>query len=78
MTSSELMLDIPQVLPEQHRRIRPQAHKSDPDGSEGPSHRKSDEKGRRRRVVSPEEARLAQENVKRALNVERFIKTATM
>ena len=66
-----------QGLPQQHRRLSTQAHKSDSDGSEGPSHGNGVEKGRKRRV-SPEEARLAKENIKKALNVERFIKTATM
>lgn len=71
------MLDVLQALTEHGRRFRIQAQKPGSDGSEGPSHKKSDEKERRRRI-SPEEAKLAQNNIKRALNVERLIKSATM
>ncbi len=77
VSSSALMLCESQALPKHGRQCRLQAHRPGSDGPEGPSRHESNGKQSRRRI-SPEEAKLAQENVKKALNVERFIKTATM
>ena len=77
VSSSTMMLGESQALPKHGRHCRLHAHRPDSDGSEDPAHHENKGNTRRRRI-SPEEAKLAQENIKKALNVERFIKTATM
>lgn len=61
--------------PSQNMRLR--AQKPDQDGSEGPSQSKGSDRVRKGRLT-PEEAKLAKENIKKALIVERVLKFATM
>jgi hypothetical protein len=57
--------------------MRLHAQKSDQEDSEGPSHGMDNGRGQKARLT-PEEAKLAKENIKKALIVERVLKFATM
>jgi len=62
-----------QAPPQHARSIRAQAQKPDSDGPKSPK----DGEKERKRHIAPEEAKLAQEKLKKAKKMERVLMTAT-
>ena len=77
MRVHEFLSNILQAAKRHSQNMRLRAQKPDQDGSEGPSQSKGSDRARTGRLTH-EEAKLAKENIKKALIVERVLKFATM
>lgn len=73
----EFVSNILQAAARLSQNLKLHAQKPDQDGSEGPLQSKGSDRARKSRLT-PEEAKLAKENIKKALIVERVLKFATM